>query len=297
MSISEPFRLAELPALIWEFTESDFATFVLPNMGFGLLAALAAPSLTDCGDMLAVWPLLTRGLPRMLVFNWANLLVFDLANQRLPESLQEDALNKPWRPLPKGRISPTATRRLLLGAVPAVFAISSALGVGNESALILVLTWLYNDLRGGDELTRDLIIALGYSLFLASSLRIAIDPGVHFSGCGYRWLAMIGGVVLTTMHIQDLKDQVGDRARGRKTWPLVLGDKVSRWWIAGSVQFWSLACVIFWNLPLWVSMVPIGLGGCVGICVLQKTGDARAWRLWCAWQVILYALPCLAQRV
>ncbi|KAB8236624.1 UbiA family prenyltransferase [Aspergillus alliaceus] len=295
MSTPKSPRLAELPSLIWQFTKSDFSTFVLPNTGFGLLATFSAPSLTDCTDGIAVWALLLRGLPCMLIFNWGNLLVFDLANQRLPESIREDSMNKPWRPLPSGRISPIVTRHFLLGVVPAVLAVSYALGVGNESALILILTWMYNDLGGGDELTRDPIIAAGYCLFLVSSLRIAITPRFHLSQCGYCWLAMIGGMVLTTMHIQDLKDQTGDRERGRKTWPLVLGDKVSRRWLTGAILFWSLACVTFWNTPPWVSLVPICMGIGIGIIVMRGTDDARAWKLWCIWQVVLYALPSLSQ--
>lgn len=291
-------RLVEIPSLLWGFVESDFSTFVLPNTAFGLLAALAAPALTDCAQSPNVQALLLRAAPRILLFNAGNLLVFDLANQRLPESVREDSLNKPWRPLPQGRISLTQARRLLLGALPAVLAVSATLGVGGESGLILLLTWMYNDLCGGDELTRDPIIAIAYDVFLVSSLRIAMIGTVcntaSISRTGYQWLGMIGGVILTTMQIQDLRDQVGDRTRGRKTWPLVLGDEVSRWWIAICVQCWTIGCIAFWKTPMWVSAMPVSLGLWIGWSVLQKTGDVRAWRWWCAWQAVLYALPILS---
>ncbi|KAJ5190950.1 uncharacterized protein N7498_009935 [Penicillium cinerascens] len=221
-------RLALLPQLIWQFTESNFPTFVLPNSGFGLLAALAAPILTSRLEPLHPVDLLLRGL-QVVLFNWANVFVFDLANQRLPESIVEDHLNKPWRPLPTNQISPETTRRLMLGAIPAALLISAILGVGTESSFILILTWLYNDLHGGDEIIRDLIIALGYGLYLSSSLKIAIGPHHHITEHGYRWIAMMSGIILTTMQVQDLKDQAGDATRGRQTWPLVLGDSVSRW--------------------------------------------------------------------
>ncbi|RAL03042.1 UbiA family prenyltransferase [Aspergillus ibericus CBS 121593] len=261
-----PLRLTDLPALIWHFTESNFTTFVLPNTAF-------APHASS-------------------LFNWTNLLVFDLANQRLAESIREDHLNKPWRPLPRARITPRQAQHLLLGTIPTTIAISWILGVRNESITIGLLCCIYNDLRGGDELARDPIIAVAYSIFLASSVRIAIgDPTADLSPTGYKWLGMIAGVIVTTMQIQDLKDQTGDRARGRKTWPLVLGDRVSRWWIAGWMVFWSVACTAFWGLSGWVVMVPVGLAGWVGCCVLRRTGDAYAWRWWCVWQVVLYALP------
>ncbi|KAL4924529.1 uncharacterized protein BDV17DRAFT_295299 [Aspergillus undulatus] len=171
-------------------------------------------------------------------------------------------------------------------------ALSILLGVGHESALILLLAWMYNDLRGGDELTRDLIIAIAYDIFLVASLRIelmatatgaAAPIKISISTTGYSWLTLIGLVIATTMQIQDLKDQVGDQLRGRKTWPIVLGDGFSRKWIA--------ACVLFWEVPGWVSVLPVSLGVWVSVCVLGKFGDAGAWRWWCLWQVALYGLP------
>lgn len=295
MTVPNHLQFVQLPLLIWQFTESNFPTFVLPNSGFGLLAALAAPMLTDRSDPLSPLDLLFRAL-QVILFNWANVFVFDLANQRLPESRLEDQLNKPWRPLPTDRISPETTRRLMLAAIPAALAISAMLGVGNESALILILTWLYNDLHGGDEIIRDLIIALGYGLYLSSSLLIAIGPNYHITEHGYRWIAMTSGIILTTMQVQDLKDQAGDRTRGRKTFPLVLGDLVSRWCITAFVLFWSIVCTSFWGLPLWGYFLPTCVGIWVGYHVVKKQDDALAWKWWCAWQVVVYTLPWLSSR-
>ncbi|RDW61830.1 UbiA family prenyltransferase [Aspergillus mulundensis] len=288
-------------SLLWSFSESDIPTFVLPNTAFGLLATLAAPSLTSCPPP-PLWSLL-RSIPRMLLFNWSNVFIFELANQRLPESVREDSANKPWRPLPQGQITQTQTRRLMLVSIPVVLGLSAVLGVGTESALILLLAWMYNDLGGGDEVSRDVIIAVAYDVFLVASLRIGVGTAppspfstaavgqVGISATGYTWLAIIGCVIATTMQVQDLKDQVGDRLRGRKTWPIVLGDGVSRKWIAACVPVWSVVCVVFWETPVWVSVFPVLLGLWVCACVLLKNGDAGAWRWWCVWQVALYALP------
>lgn len=290
MSEAAPFRLVQLPLLLWLFTESNFTTFVLPNLGFGLLAALAAPVLTDRPDHLGLLELLFRALPQVILFNWANVFVFDLANQRLPESRLEDQLNKPWRPLPTKKTSPETTRRLMLAAIPATLGLSSLLGVATESSFIMLLTWLYNDLHGGDEI-RDLIIALGYGLYLSSSLRIAIGPDYQITEHGYRWIAMISAIILTTMQVQDLKDQIRDRTRERKTIPLVLSDSVSRWLIIGFVLFWSIVCTAFWSPPWWVSVLPIVTGILVGHHVVGKQNDATARKMWCVWQVVIYALP------
>ncbi|KAJ5899377.1 hypothetical protein N7495_004121 [Penicillium taxi] len=287
-------RLVQLPFLIWQFTESNFPTFVLPNSTFGLLAASAAPLLTNRLERVPAANLLLLGFPRVLLFNWVNVLVFDLANQRLPESKVEDRINKQWRPLPQEHISSETTQHLLLAAIPITLGIGTMLGVATKTSLILILTWMYNDLRGGDEIVRDVIIAAGYGLYLSSSLEIAIGSDYHITTDGIYWICMISGIILTTMQVQDLKDQPGDRTRGRKTWPLILGDNVSRWMITVFVMFWSITCTLFWDLPLRWYALTMTTGVWVGFKVLQGKDDSWAWKWWCLWQVVIYGLPCLA---
>ena len=63
------------------------------------------------------------------------MIVFDLANQRLPLSIAEDRLNKPWRVGPTGRLTSTQMRMLLLVALPVILAVSFSLGAWQESSL------------------------------------------------------------------------------------------------------------------------------------------------------------------
>lgn len=289
-------RFRDLPYLIWLFTESNFPTFVIPNTAFGVLGALAGPCLST-QEKPSIEGTLLR-LPLVALFNWANVYIFDLANQRLPESVQEDIVNKPWRPIPTGRITSEQTRRLMLYSIPTVLGLSFLMGVWRESALILLLTWLYNDLKGGDELVRDLIIAVAFGLYNSASLIIAMGSGAEITPHGYTWIAIISGVILTTMQIQDLKDQAGDRGRGRKTIPLFFGDVVSRWSIAIFVTAWSGCCVFFWGLPSWAYALPaaqvVTLGVYIAFHVLMRRAvkdDDRVWRLWCLWLITLYLLP------
>ncbi|KAF2995647.1 hypothetical protein E8E13_000647 [Curvularia kusanoi] len=91
-------------------------------------------------------------IPLVVLFNWSNLLVFDIANQKDPQSVKEDALNKPWRVIPSGRLTPDDLRQAMLIVIPAVLAFNHImLSTGTESALIIILTWLYNDLGGGEK--------------------------------------------------------------------------------------------------------------------------------------------------
>ncbi|KAI2778582.1 hypothetical protein F4815DRAFT_476693 [Daldinia loculata] len=117
--------------LFWLFTVDDAGTFVIPNVVFGLCSALSAPVLaTPQNDAASI---LVR-LPRVIFFNWSNLLIFDLANQRLPESAQEDALNKPWRPAPGGLVTSAQIRRAMLVWIPIVLITNHIFGVGTETS-------------------------------------------------------------------------------------------------------------------------------------------------------------------
>lgn len=130
------------------FTESDFLTFVGPDTAFGIFGALAGPLLLNNSD--GPYRVLAR-TPLVILYNWANVLIFDLANQRTPQSAEEDRINKPHRPLPSGRMTDVQARRLLLVSLPTVLVVNYLLGPWKETAILFTLTWMYNDLGGGDE--------------------------------------------------------------------------------------------------------------------------------------------------
>ena len=273
--------------------ESNFFTFVCPNTAYGILGTLAGPCLTRQTDP-SVMKVLQR-FPLVLLFNWSNLFIFDLANQRHPDSVKEDLVNKRWRPLPTGRITPEQTRRLTLIAIPTVLALNFTLGVWRETALFLILTWLYNDLRGGDEIIRDFIIAFAFALYNYGSLQIATDANGTVTQRGYIWIMVTSGVVLTTMQVQDLRDQAGDRGGGRRTVPLVFGDTTSRWIIAILVPLWSYFCAFFWGLQPWAYALPM-IGGYIAFHALRMRSldaDTQTWKLWYLWTSVLYVLPLI----
>ncbi|KAI1336876.1 UbiA prenyltransferase family-domain-containing protein [Xylariaceae sp. FL0016] len=294
-------KLAYIPRLIWEFTESNFDTFVIPNTSFGVLGAFAAAALTEGYEKApTVFEILCR-LPLVLAFNWYSVLIFDLANQRSPESVQEDVINKPWRPIPTGKATATQARRAMLAVIPLAILLNYLLGVWRQGLFIIVFTYMYNDLKGGDEVVRDLIISVSYGMFNSASLEVAVGGGEHtpisISQGGIIWTAMISGVVLTTMQVQDLKDQTGDRTRGRQTIALWLGDRFSRYSIAFFVTFWTAACVYFWDLKLYALTIPAVSGSTTAWRVLYKRtskDDPATWRWWCFWTITLYLLPLIS---
>lgn len=292
-------RFVDFLQLLWLFTQDDFTTFVVPNTAFGTIAALSKKLVSEPAHG---WGYQTvfRRLPLLIIFKWSNLLVFDLANQRLPASVMEDQLNKSWRPLPSGKINQQQTRYWLLAAIPLTLLVNYFLCVERETALLFSLTWIYNDLQGGDEnwLIRNIVIACAFFPYNLGSLKIASGAQDSMSMTGYSWTATVSAVILTTMHVQDLKDQVGDRARGRRTAPLVLGDKLARWTIAVPLVIWSFVCPYVWDLELRYSAFPTLIGVYVANRTLQRRNeqeDRRTWQLWCLWTALLYTLPALTE--
>ncbi|KAK5632361.1 hypothetical protein RRF57_008075 [Xylaria bambusicola] len=234
-------RARHIMMIFWRSTRDDVPTFLGPTTLFGLCGALAGPTLMGPEGRVQKLELVFR-LPSV-VFVWSNMLVFQLGNQRLPESVVEDSLNKPWRLVPSGLVTLIQIRRALLLIVPVLWACNYLLDVANETALLTVLYWLYNDLGGSDEnwILRNVLIAAGCGLWNHGSIKVSSGRSSDdLTSTGVAWTLIVSGVVLTTMHVQDLKDQQGDRSRGRQTAPIVLGDKLARWTIAGPVIFWSV---------------------------------------------------------
>lgn len=302
-------------AILHNFTRTDIKTIVIPQTLFAVFSALSGPPLTIATTTANIPPSLLAVLcriPLILLWTWLNLLVFTLANQRLPSSIIEDAVNKPWRNIPSGRVSPDQAKRLLLRAVLAAGLLSFLLSCWYEFTTLTVLVWVYNDLGGADSehyLIRNANNALGYVFFGLGALRIATTVTVvggrrptKYEGDGYItttayvWTGILAGVVASSIQVQDLQDQEGDRRRGRQTLPLMIGDSACRWSVAGAVVVWSVACPAFWALRMAEFAMAMMMGAIVAGRVLfyrNVTADQRTFTTWCVWLTMLYLLPLL----
>ena len=298
---------------IWLVTVNDLKSIVIPETAFGICSALSGPTLTS-NNLPNSLEILAR-IPTVLFWTWINVLIFDLANQRLPNSIIEDSINKAWRPIPSKRISATHARRLLLVVIPVVFAITLYIGGMEETVAMMVLTWQYNDLGGADEnfVVRNIINAVGFVCYSSGATRVACGYGrCSLNQNAYLWLTIIGGIVFSTLQMQDMgtqassliractnedaADQEGDRARGRRTMPLVIGDYPTRWSIALAVVLWSFICPAFWQLDIYVWMISMSFGGVIALRILLCRGiaeDKLTWLFWNIWITSLYLLPLI----
>lgn len=280
---------------LWFFTRSDFKTIVCPETAVGIFSALSGPLLTT-NDSPSILHILGR-IPHVALWNWLNLLAFNIANQRLPSSIVEDAVNKPWRPIAAKRISAANAQTFLFWLIPANLAFFRfVLGGFDEGAAMMILTWMYNELGGADghHLVRNLVNAVAFIDFARGATVVAIAPEHDLIPAAQPWLLIIGCVIFTTMQMQDLPDMPGDAARGRPTLPLIYGERVGRYAVAFPVLFWAFACPTYWGLEPWGYALPVSLAALVAFRVLRyrnEKSDDKTFKFWCFWIISLYMLP------
>jgi hypothetical protein len=96
------------------FTYSDMKTIVIPQSAFGIIMAASRTISSETSFVYsAETSTIASRIPLVLLWVWLNLLPFAINNQRQPEAIAEDRLNKPWRPMPAGRWSPDQARHAM----------------------------------------------------------------------------------------------------------------------------------------------------------------------------------------
>ena len=282
---------------IWLFTFSDLKTIVGPQTMFGILSMLSGPVLTTKSSP-GFYEIIGL-IPRTAFWTWINLLPGIIDNQRNPDAIKEDSMNKPWRPMPSNRLSQEAALVLVLVLYPIAIFSSLTLGGLRQCLALIVLAHWYNNRGGADRnfLIKNFINACGYLCFTSGAAEVASASGTSTSSLkpvAIQWLLLIGAVVLTSVHTQDMQDQAGDKARGRLTLPLVIGDRPARWTIATSMVLWSVLCPTFWELGIVSYAASMSLGTLIALRTLFKTSvedDKRTFRFWNLWMVLLYSMP------
>ncbi|KAL8693256.1 MAG: hypothetical protein Q9218_001890 [Villophora microphyllina] len=271
------------------FTFSDIKNILIPQTLLGLVTALC------CSHPSTPSAVLGR-LPHTIAWVWLHLLVFNTSNQTQPSSQIEDLQNKPWRPLPSKRISHGEARALFYATSALATMLSVGIGGLRESALLMGLYVLNNDLSLGDSgaVSRNALNAAGYTTFAFGAVAIL----THGTGCavtqqGYLWLLLLAAVILTTGQCQDLEDQDGDRAKGRSTIPLLFGDEVGRWSVIVPMAGWTFFAPRYWDCNFQYSMVLLAIGAVVmkRLVIGDKEGYKKTFRLWNCWIIALYMLP------
>ncbi|MCJ1466620.1 hypothetical protein MMC07_005240, partial [Pseudocyphellaria aurata] len=281
------------------FTCDNLVGIVVLGYMFAVPSALCGQKL-GFGANMGLLEIL-RKTPAVLIWSWTHLLMFQLQNQHTPAAIQEDRINKAWRPLPTGRLTTAEASWLMYAMYPIVILLSVYSG-GLGPCLLGTFTCIwYNEWQGAESpFLRTFLNAVGFSCFLAGPLEVLV-VGSRDSLLNHpratQWLALLAVANFTTIHTQDFRDLDGDRLRSRRTVPLVVGDNLARWIVVAAVILCSGLAPAFWHLGVMGSLLPASTGS-VMVCNLlwnkTREGDGLSWKLWPFWIISFFFLPLMS---
>jgi 4-hydroxybenzoate polyprenyltransferase len=202
-------------------------------------------------------------------------ITFCLSNQL--SGIEEDRINKPDRPLVKGYVSYQGAQIRWCFSMILYSFVGWWLGLLWQTLLWQVITCLHNFCGWSRNwLTKNLCNAIGFFLELSTAWQLAtpLEPTI------LRWISILSVVMFFVIPLQDLRDMVGDYTIGRKTFPLVFGEKATR--------IFLLVC--FLALPLMTHqflIVPLRISFTAILCDILLAGISIALAI----RVVLFREP------
>ncbi|KAK3934134.1 UbiA prenyltransferase family-domain-containing protein [Diplogelasinospora grovesii] len=295
-------QLWEIVSLAHLITESNIKAYVQPVVLFSMLSIASGGVTTGPSPS---WGEMACAFPRAALYVWLYVFHFDCSNQKAPESIKEDKLNKPWRAIPSGRLSVEAAERwYVVASCLLVLASATWLGGLPEALAFMLETWVYDSASGAASWwAKNTINALFYATGQLGATRVAAESmtDTAMARAGFEWCALLGLTTLTTVQIQDMRDQEGDAARGRRTMPLALGDGPTRAITALLICFWSLACPAYWGNGAFTAgyVLPLLIGTFVAARTLacrSVKADRKTFHYYTlVWLPALYSIPLLSR--
>ncbi|KAF8996788.1 UbiA prenyltransferase family [Cyathus striatus] len=266
------------------FIKSDIKTILVPITSFGLVAA---------------GKLTFHSFSRALLWVVIYLLQFCVSNQSI--SPEEDAENKPWRPIPSDVITVNNARTFRWCLLALGIALSAYYKILWPACILTLGIWVNNELKLDSHwATRNLCNALGYAAFNAGATSAACFSYECISKPTTR-LAHAGSsfIVLLTIHAQDFEDVIGDMRNGRSTLPILmpLGSRISM--LFGMVLT-SIALSFFWTFNVFISTGFISLGSWVGLRFMflrDRKSDKQSYLFYNMWLALAQILPFYTGRV
>ncbi|KAF7359991.1 Digeranylgeranylglyceryl phosphate synthase [Mycena venus] len=198
-----------------------------------------------------------------IFWTWLHLLQACVSNQY--QNITEDTINRPWRPLPSGRISQKSAAVMRWLLVPICAAASVAFGQGAliPSLSLTALLIAHNEFGFASHwLTKNTLNSLGYLCFEFGATTI-MNSGSQLDIIALQSLLCSCLVILTTIHAQDFSDIDGDVALGRVTLP-IYAPSTSRVFTFIALVVWSDILGLLWSIGPRSHLALCGLGGVVG---------------------------------
>lgn len=291
-SVGEWFRSTSVGVAgraVVEYLRFDVWAGVVPGVAFTAAAAAHAG--------LAPGPFVLALLGSTLYF-LLYLGVHVLVSQYV--SVEEDRINKPTRPLVSVLVSPNVARLardLILVAFPLL---GWVLGVAVWALMWQTLVMMYTHLK----VFRDQWwVKLCYNgvgaipqLCAGWAMVAPLSPQV------WHWIIMVAVTVTLTAQVQDLRDVAGDRATGRRTFPIVFGQTATR--VSVLVTAGIVIPVVNYILIMptswlgWAAwIVPSALAMVTALRVIayrSQEGDHRTYRTYEQWYAALQMAATVA---
>jgi hypothetical protein len=279
---------------VWLFAAEPVYDSLMPCCIFIFCAAVSGPVLGLPSQSIAT---VLKRMLQVSIWMWLLLLQFSLHNQRHPSAITEDAINKPWRPLPARRIDISQTNKLLVLVYMVSGLLNCYMGLSTVFVIFTALVLIYNDFGGGETALRSVYNAAGFSCFLFGGLRVAIGYDITLSPSAYRWVYLMICILVTTFHAQEFRDEQGDNAIGRCTLITAIGGISARLFLVVAIVFWSYFASSWLQVAWPVATGPGVLGIVVAWLAIVGSGkmdtqlDKRMYKGWTLWIVSISLLP------
>ncbi|KAJ3781209.1 UbiA prenyltransferase family-domain-containing protein [Lentinula aff. detonsa] len=260
------------------FTWTDYKTIMLPITVFACAT----------GPVQSI-----SNLVQGLLWIWLHLLLCNVSNQA--RSGAEDAINRPWRPLPSGRLTVTQAIGLRWSMVCLCMLWSTAYGTEAlfATTTLITTTILYDEVgMSKTPFGKNLCNIGGYTSFEFGAVKI-MGPENSPDALSITAIILSGAVIFTTIQAQDFPDVQGDAALGRVTLP-IYAPEFSRIFTFLAITMWSSGLGWFWGIGPWCQGIFVATGLFVGLryyCWRTPQDDKRSYLLFNCWLICAHLLP------
>lgn len=173
-------KLAYTAETLFLFTRSDYKTILFPVVRWSRSIVHCGSELTTHQTMFASATAPIHSFEswlKMLFWIWTHLLQANVSNQT--HSANEDIVNKPWRPLPAGRVTERQAAILRWSLVVANLALSATIGqqVMYVSAALALVEFVHDDMGlSHHPVLKNVCNIGGYGTFQAGATLILCMP-------------------------------------------------------------------------------------------------------------------------
>ncbi|MVT08340.1 UbiA family prenyltransferase [Chitinophaga tropicalis] len=205
--------------IVWKFIDNNIWDTILPSLMIFATGWIYNDS---------PWADLPLTLLTSVTYAVLYIYTFCLSNQIA--GIEEDRINKPYRPLVTGLVTVReAYRRMYIyNLVYALYALY--LGIFWYSLAWIVVSY-YLNLRGGSKhwITKN-IVGMTLATFLLFNVQwhISLSDNQFVNSRLESYFALMSAWAGCALHLQDLRDVAGDKLLGRKTLPISIGDAKAR---------------------------------------------------------------------